>query len=87
MAGPCSNHHPSLGIVEGCAQCAAEKDRPTKHGERVRGEDIGRPKGWYVRLVCADCGVQRYAQAKSNPYAERCQACNIAKKKREGWGF
>ena len=56
-----------------------------EHGERVRGEDIGRRKGaWYIPLVCVDCEETRVVQWKSPPYPERCQECSI--KRRAGLG-
>jgi hypothetical protein len=49
------------------------------HGDRVRGEEIGRPDGIYMWLVCRDCGQGRYLQSRKPPFPERCASCNRAK--------
>ena len=42
----------------------------------IRGEDIGRPPGLYMWLVCQDCEKGRYLQSRKPPYPERCASCN-----------
>ena len=45
----------------------------------TRGEDIGRPPGNYMWLVCQVCGKGRYLQSRKPPFPERCASCNRAR--------
>jgi hypothetical protein len=46
-----------------------------EHGDRIRGEDIGKARRWYVWLVCVDCEAGRYMWYKAPPYPQRCVDC------------
>jgi flavoprotein len=50
-----------------------------EHGERIRGEEFGRKRGWCVYLVCVDCEEGRVSQWKEPPFAERCASCHRAR--------
>lgn len=55
-----------------------------EHGQEFRGQDIGKPPGfWYVWVVCA-CGNGRYVR-RAEYRAGKAQRCGACRKARHPW--